>query len=284
MIFKLKCWRKIFFISAAVFLLLFGFKLLARTLFFGFKPAVIFFDVGQGDAALIRTPPGQNILIDGGPDNSVLKKLGKFLPYFSRRLDLLVLSHYHDDHATGLIEVLRRYDVKNIIYASGGESGLILETFLKEAELKNKAAPKISALTGETTIILSDSCRLRILNPLMLDISKDDNNSLITKLSCGGRNWLWSGDNSTKVENKLLESNFDFRTDVFKASHHGSKTANSLNFLRALGARFLIISVGAANRFGHPNQEVLDRANELKIKINRTDLEGDSTFLIPSSN
>ena len=244
------------------------------------RAAVIFFDVGQGDAALIRTPTGQKILIDGGPDNSVLQKIGKFLPYFSRQIDLIIISHYHDDHVTGLIEVIRRYDVKNIIYGQNLKSGFILKTLLAEAELKNKdktrsKQPKILALEDKMEINFSNTCRLWILNPLSLEVPKDDNNSLLTKLSCAGHNFLFSGDNNYKVEQALLRSDFNLQSDIFKVSHHGSKTANTKDFLKTLSPKLLIISVGALNRFGHPSQEILNLVSAFGIKLQRTDLDGD---------
>src|SRR3989338_9767725 len=76
---------------------------------------VYFFDVGQGDGILIRTPSHQNIVIDGGPDNGFIAKLGQALPFYDRTIDLMVLTHPHDDHLFGLVEVLRRYEVKEVL-------------------------------------------------------------------------------------------------------------------------------------------------------------------------
>jgi len=96
-------------------------------------PAVIFFDVGQGDAILLRNINGKNILIDGGPDNLVIKKLGKFLPYFSRHLDFVIISHYHDDHVVGLVETFSRYKIENLILAEGSKSGTTQDFLLSLA-------------------------------------------------------------------------------------------------------------------------------------------------------
>src|SRR3989344_4938532 len=78
---------------------------------------VYFFDIGQGDSIFIETPNGSRVLIDGGPDNTVLQKLGEVMPFYDKDIDLMILTHPHTDHMVGLINVFERYDVKNIIEA-----------------------------------------------------------------------------------------------------------------------------------------------------------------------
>src|SRR3989338_1380910 len=78
---------------------------------------IYFFDVGQGDAIFIETPNGNQVLVDGGPDNSVLQKLGKTMPFYDKDIDLVVMTHSDADHITGLIEVLDRYEIENIVYS-----------------------------------------------------------------------------------------------------------------------------------------------------------------------
>ncbi|MBN2853983.1 MBL fold metallo-hydrolase [Patescibacteria group bacterium] len=274
---------KIFlFFLVLVFLFLF-FLFLSK--FFNNKnyPAVIFFDVGQGDAILLRNINGKNILIDGGPDNLVIKKLGKFLPYFSRRLDFVIISHYHDDHVMGLIETLRRYKIENLILAEGSKSGarqdLLLSLVLEE---KNKI--KIIYLDSKAEYNLG-FCDLIFFNPNILAIPENNNNSLITKLACSNLNFLFSGDNELEVEKALLEEvdllkelKIDLRAEVFKASHHGSKTSNSYEFLKMVNPDIFVISVGLNNRFNHPAQEIVERVMDMGLEIKRTDVEGDFVF------
>jgi len=238
---------------------------------------VSFLDVGQGDAAMIRTPNGKNILIDGGPDNLVLERIGKLLPYFSRRIDIIIISHYHDDHISGLREIISRYDVGAIIYQAGGEGNNDFKSLIDAANDKNI---KIIEVNEKTELSFSNDCRLNIFNPLSLNIPKDGNNSLLSKLNCAGKIYLFSGDNELAVEKALLANNLDVSANIMKASHHGSRTSNSEPFIEAVGAEFLVISVGADNRFGHPNQEVLDRAKTRKIKVKRTDISGNITFAL----
>ncbi len=235
------------------------------------KLEIDFLNVGQGDASLIKLPNNKVILIDGGPDNLVLKRLGENLPFYQRRIDLIILSHFHDDHILGLIEVISRYRVGTIIYMKDGSSSKLLELFLTKAKQKNI---KLTALVDEAEITYFPSCLIKVFNPLVLGVKNDNNNSLITKLNCRSLSALFTGDNNEKVENTLLKTKLDLTAKIFKASHHGSKSANSEIFLRAVNPLFFVISVGAQNRFGHPSQEILERINALGIKTKRTDQDG----------
>lgn len=281
----------LFFLALIFFILFFLFSL--EFLVNKNSPAVIFFDVGQGDAILLRNIEGKNILIDGGPDNLVVKKLGKFLPYFSRRLDFVVLSHYHDDHVTGLIESWHRYKIGTLILAQGAKSGAIQDLLLslldeQDRNDKTKRESETEIIYLETWAQYNlDSCNLFFLNPRFLEIPENDNNSLITKLNCPNLDFLFSGDNEIEVERALLEAEdflknlgIEIQTDVFKASHHGSKTSNSYEFLKSLSAKIFVISAGLNNRFNHPAQEILERVEEIGLFIKRTDINSDIVFSI----
>src|SRR3989338_110432 len=111
---------------------------------------VYFFDVGQGDGILIRTPSHQNIVIDGGPDNSFIAKLGQALPFYDRTIDLMVLTHPHDDHLFGLVEVLKRYRVKEVLYSGALHT---TDAYLEWLSLiKEKEIPLKIARAGQTFI------------------------------------------------------------------------------------------------------------------------------------
>jgi competence protein ComEC len=232
---------------------------------------VSYLDVGQGDAALIRTPDRKNILIDGGPDNLILRRLGERLPFYVRHLDYLIISHFHDDHITGLIEVLKRYQVNKIIFVSSEISSPAVSALFGEIKKLN-----ISVINMQSSgrLQLDENCILFFVNPSSLNIKDNENNSLVTKLICGNNKFLFAGDNEAEAETALIKSNFDLRADIFKASHHGSKTSNTEAFLRMVAPGKTIISVGKDNRFGHPDQEVLERATKLGIELQRTDING----------
>ena len=232
---------------------------------------VDFLDVGQGDAALIKLPNGEVTLIDGGPDNRVLRRLGENLPFYRRQIDYIILSHYHDDHTTGLVEILKRYKVKNIIYAAGITSSPIINELLTVA--KDKSVSML-ALSNKIKIPYNNGCFMNLLNPASLGVKDDSNNSLVARLNCGSEGFLFSGDNSSAVEKILVNSGWNLRAAVFKASHHGSNSANSELFLMAVNPRLMVISVGADNKFGHPSPKIMARATDLQINTERTDKLG----------
>jgi competence protein ComEC len=239
------------------------------------KLEVDFLAVGQGDATLIKIPGGVNILIDAGPDNLVLRRLGEKLKFSERTIDLVIISHYHDDHASGLVELLKRYKVKKIIYSDYGSSTPLMKIIKETARGKNVSS---LILTKALKINFTDDCFLDLLSSGIFGVKNDGNNSLITKLDCRNQKFLFTGDNSLKVEKVLINSGWDLSADVFKASHHGSNSANSEIFLRAVNPKKIIISVGKDNRFGHPSPKVLERAAISGITVYRTDQKGTIYF------
>jgi len=242
---------------------------------------IFFLNVGQGDAMLIRTPAHQNILIDGGPDNSILTKLSYYLPWFCRRLDIVILTHPHADHLIGLIEVLKRYNIKKIIGTNLEYRDANYDAFLNIA--KNKNIYLTPTYYGQT-INLGQDCFLKILSPLTPDkinkFTNLNNASIVGQLDCEKIKTLFTGDIDNASAKKIYENNIDLNSDILKVSHHGSKEGNSFDFLSHINAKIAVIEVGAKNKFGHPNQESLDSLEKLATKIWRTDIDGDISFII----
>jgi len=232
---------------------------------------VDFLNVGQGDSALIKIPSGEVILIDGGPDNRTLRRLGENLPFYRRRIDTIILSHYHDDHAVGLVEIIKRYRVKNLIYAPVSASAPAVEEMLAAAAGQSLS---VLAFEAQAKISYNNGCFINLLNPVSLGIKPDGNNSLVARLDCDGQQVLFTGDNSLTVEKALVNSDWDLSATVFKASHHGSNSANSELFLSAVSPKLMVISVGADNKFGHPHPQVMARADNFNLTISRTDKLG----------
>lgn len=237
---------------------------------------LIFFDVGQGDSSLIVTPGGQTILIDGGPDKKVLRGLGSVLPFWRRTIDLLVITHAHDDHITGLIEVSRRYQIKSILYNNLDFDTPVLNSLLKI--IQNNKIKMIKAQTG-MSFNFDNNCVFSVLASNQ-EIQKNENDySIVTKFNCLSKNVLSSGDAGVAVENNLLNQGLNLKADIFKISHHGSVSANSLQFLEAIKPQVVVISVGENNKFGHPTALVLNRLNSLSVDIYRTDINSQLEFL-----
>ncbi|HEB01383.1 MAG TPA: MBL fold metallo-hydrolase [Candidatus Portnoybacteria bacterium] len=237
---------------------------------------IIFFDVGQGDAIFIETPNGNQVLIDGGPDTSVLAKLGKELPFYDRTIDLIILTHPDEDHLAGLVEVLKRYQVDQIL-----TTGILCQTAVcqKWTELiKEKDIPIKIAQAGQI-IDLGSEIAMIVLYPFEnlsgQEVKKKNNTSIITRLVYGQNSFLFAGDAERLVERRLLEQNIYLDSDVLKVGHHGSKTSSSQLFLENVSPQIAVISVGRDNRWSLPAATILERLEGLDIEIYRTDLDRD---------
>ena len=252
---------------------------------------VIFFDIGQGDAALIQTPDGKNILVDGGPDDHILAKLGQYLPFSMRRLDMVILTHPHSDHLNGLIAVLKRYQVGEIYY-----TGVIHTTgeffeWLKLIKEKNiplkivKEPQDITLSSSPREIVLqliypdSDLTQLNVKYTNHKEGKNLNNTSIVFRLVYGNTKFLFTGDIEQEIEEYLIKKGVALSAQVLKVGHHGSKSSTTELFLNAVSPEDAVISVGANNDYGHPHLRVLKRLERHGIKIFRTDLDGDVKFV-----
>jgi competence protein ComEC len=244
---------------------------------------VVFFDVGQGDSIFIRTPQKHHILIDGGPGNVVLEKLGQELPFFYNSIDLLILTHSHDDHVSGLIEVLERYKVKNIV-----STGVLNESTIsrKWNELINEKGYK-EARAGQK--IFTTDFYITTLYPVesLKDKKIKDLNavSVVNLFNFQEKyKFLFMGDAYIAQEKEILsyckeaDNCDDLKVDVLKLGHHGSKTSTSEDFLEKIMPKVAVIMVGDDNRYGHPHYETIERLENFNINIMRTDRDGDIVF------
>lgn len=237
---------------------------------------VNFFDIGQGDSALIKTPARQKILIDGGPTNAVVEKLGEALPFYDKKIDLIILTHPHADHLDGLIEVLKRYEVKKIL--STGVTHTTPDYLAWLEEIKNQNISIQIARAGEM-LDFGGGVKMEIFYPNEDFVGKQvenlNNTSIVGKLIFGETSFLFTGDAETEAEEKLISGGADLKADVLKVGHHGSKNATSEEFLKAVAPKFAVISAGADNQFGHPNEMTLKRLENAEVEILRTDRDGD---------
>lgn len=236
-------------------------------------------DVGQGDAILIEAPSGRRVLIDGGPSGQrLLAELAAALPRDQRRLDLLVLTHGQDDHVSGLVSVLQRYEVGAI--ASGPLPGktAAYRAWLDELDRLGKTA--ITPAPG-SVLDLGAGVLLEVLAPEMPSLSGNLNDSsLVLRLAYGGVSFLFTGDIEAEREEALLRYG-DVSADVLKVAHHGSDGSSTESFLRAVGPRVAAISASADNPFGHPSPTTLRRL--AGIPLLRTDVNGRILFITDGS-
>ncbi len=231
---------------------------------------VTFLDVGQGDAILIEGPDGQRILVDGGPsEEAVSAALGRSLPFYDRRIDLVVLTHPQADHLGGLPAVLRRYHVGSVL-ASPIEVDSAVYRAWKDAQ-RGESVPCHDAAAGQT-IDLGNGARLYVLSAPP-EGSDSEEDSVVIKLTMGWASFLLTGDIESSREAALVRSGADLRATVYKVPHHGSATSSTSEFVSAVDPLVDVISVGRDNRFGHPSPELLERVDG--DAVFRTDVHGD---------
>jgi len=270
------------------------------------KLHLVFCDVGQGDAILVSYKQNQ-ILIDGGPDNRVLSCLGHHLPFWDRKIEMIVLTHPEADHFTGLIDVIKRYSVNYFVSNNLTNDNpsfwelyrLVLEKKIQVYSPKIGEKIRIRPLSflvlwpketlGDKNIWLGNTFFAHEYaglesSPVELEkaskfaqndylakyVGDLNETSIVLKLSFGNFKTLLTGDLPSKFENQLDLTS----VEVLKVAHHGSQTSTSQTFLEKLKPRLAIISVGK-NNFGQPSPEILERLNNLKIRTLRTDQNGE---------
>lgn len=238
---------------------------------------IIFFDIGQGSAVFIKDSSGNKILIDGGPGNEILNKIARETPRFSRKLNLIVLTHPDSDHLNGALEVLKNYEIAGVLEPCIQDD---LSAFKQWQEIIiQRKTKRVCARSGQR-IKLADGAVIDILYPFFsLEegvFSNTNDASIIVRLDYGKNCFLLTGDAPKKIESLLINAGLHLDCEVLQVGHHGSKTSTSQEFLETVSPEIAVISAGQDNRYGHPHQEVLDRL--AGVKIYRTDLDGDVEF------
>ena len=242
------------------------------------KLFVAFLDVGQGDAILISQGSAQ-VLIDGGASGQkLMEKLGEQIPFWDREIEVVIATHPDADHIGGLVDVLRNYTVDHAIESGAKSDSQVFGAY--EKIIEDKKTSKLLAVRG-MKIKISDEIELEVLSPNgeNMENLKDTNSaSVVTRLSFGENSFLLTGDLPLDLEAQMLKNNLFSSTKVLKVSHHGSKTATSVEFLNKVNPEQAVISVGKNNRYGHPTSEVLERLGAKNISIFRTDILGDVIY------
>ncbi|MBP2632696.1 MAG: internalization-related competence protein ComEC/Rec2 [Firmicutes bacterium] len=240
-----------------------------------------FIDVGQGDAMVLTTPHGKAIVIDTG---GVLALLGDFdvgervvVPYLKHygitKIEYLLLTHAHEDHAGGAAAIRKHFPVEHVMIGkeNRNEYARVFKTNLQDT------ASFIVAYTGETFIV--DSVKVEILQALdAVKAGTGNEVSNVFKITYGKHSFLITGDLDANGEKELLKNQANLKSTVLKVAHHGSKTSSAAEFIQKVAPAYAVISVGANNNFGHPNQQVLERLKENKAAIIRTDECGAIVF------
>lgn len=240
---------------------------------------VIFLDVGQGDAILVSQGANQ-MLIDGGRSGKVLlEKLGSFIPFWDRQIEVVVATHPDQDHIGGLVEVLKSYKVPNVIKSKAESESQTYKALADE--IKKEGAEIVEARKG-LGLNFPAGARVEVIFPaisLAAGAATDSNaGSVVVKLNFGENSFLLTGDLPSKQEQELLSNNGNIISKILKVAHHGSKYSTSVEFLDTVKPEEAVVSVGKNNSYGHPNQEILSRLAKRGIKIWRTDERGDIIY------
>ena len=247
---------------------------------------IYFLDIGQGDAILVQAPDGAQMLIDGGPDRTVLEELGEVLPLEDRELDVVVATHTDADHLSGLADVAERYDVRHIV-----ETGMQCNTATckrwEEAATHEAGAERVFAHAGYM-IELSPEVIFSVISPDRSvqgeKLSKTNNGGIVMKLVYRNQSVLFTADVEKTVENTLVMRGVDVDVDFLKVGHHGSKTSTTEALVDAVTPHAAFISVGARNTYGHPTGEVLGRLAQNEISVYRTDKQGRIELVLDGTN
>lgn len=250
---------------------------------------VDFLDVGQGDSTFIQTPENHQILIDGGPDSSLLTKISSLMPFWDKTFDLVILTHPESDHMQGLLNILQSYKADYILWTGVEKNAVEYDKWMDILKKQEKMGTKIIiAEAGQE--IKAGEVLIDTLFPLENLEGKELKNTsndagVVSRVIFGKNSFLFTGDISSVGEKKLVDSTLrpgsgqDISSDVLKVAHHGSKYSSSDLFLAAVAPRAAVISVGAKNTYGHPTPETLQRLEKSDIKVLRTDTNGDIKIL-----
>jgi competence protein ComEC len=248
-------------------------------------------DIGQGDAILLEGSRGARMLIDGGPDpDLLLSRLDERIPAWDRRLDLLVLSHPHEDHVAGMALLLGRYRVGTIAETGMLGNGPGDRAF--RAALAQLGLGTVQLAAGDSVQL--DDATLSVLWPRRGEVplrpsndgSSVNNVSVVFDLRLAHRRMLLTGDIQEDIDPQLLAAGLagEPPVDVLKVAHHGSRTATTSALLSALHPKVALISAGLGNPYGHPSPATIDRLHTMGAQVLRTDLDGNLTVTSDGSD
>ena len=235
---------------------------------------IFFIDVGQGDSCLIITPKNKTILIDGGGDAEYDVGKNVLVPYLLDRkivkIDYIIVSHFDTDHVGGLLTVMETLKVGQVIISKQGEES---ENYRKFKEIVRKKKIKVIIVNKGDKLKVDADVYFDILWPDNSKIIRENvlnNNSIVCKLHYKDFSMLFTGDIEKIAEKQILQeykNNYNsLNSIILKVGHHGSKTSSSLDFVQTINPKIALIGVGKDNKFGHPNNEIIKRLENLRSK------------------
>ncbi len=233
---------------------------------------VYFLDVGQGDSELVRLKTGQNILIDTGTGETKDKLVEYLHELGVQRIDLLIGTHPHEDHIGGMQRVVEEFPVGKIYMPKIPDAQVpttaVYEKLLTAIDKKNLT---ITAPKSGATLFESGDIKVEVFAPNAAKYSDLNNYSIVTKLTCGEKSFLFTGDAQSDSEKEMVAKGYNLKSDVLKCGHHGSSTSTTAQFLKAVSPSAAVISCGVNNDYGHPDSAVVNRLQKAGVTIYRTD-------------
>lgn len=272
--------RIIFFISFITIILIAIF-MYQYVRFYDNKLHLVFCNVGQGDAIFIKTPGGSTILIDGGPDKSILQCLSSHMPFWKRNISMVILTHPHADHLQGLLYVFDRYAVSTFVTENLKNTTFGYKEVLRKVQDNHissqyvVAGNSVSIGTVSVKIIGPTEDFLHTTSPNGMIGENKEFASIETLLTYGTFNALLTGDSQALELQNSLENNGSISLSVLHVPHHGSASGLSREVLQMLNPKLSVISVGLHNLYHHPNPFTIALLKEAQIPIKRTDQDGE---------
>lgn len=229
-----------------------------------------FIDIGQGDCSLFISN-GETMLIDCGESEYADTVIETLRSMGITQLDYAVATHAHTDHMGGMAEIITTVPTANLIMSEPSDKSAgtaSYEKFLDAAETS-----KANVILAEPTYTFSlGYAQCKILTPLEVSQTEENNNSVVMSITAGETSFLLTGDAEKTVENQILAEYPTLKIDILKVGHHGSKTSSSEKFIKQIAPETAIISVGKNNRYGHPAEDTLKTLSSTQVY--RTDLYG----------
>lgn len=234
---------------------------------------VHFINVGQGDSILIQFHNGQTMLIDAGPDDSVVSYLNQ---QGIKKINYLVATHPHADHIGGMATVIRTFDIEKVYMPRVTHTTKTYENVL--LAIKAKGLKITSARVG-TAVFNQDGIKVNFVAPCGSSYDNLNNYSAVVKVQHGNTSFLLTGDAESLSEQQMLSSGANLKSDVLKVGHHGSKSSTTPSFLKAVSPKYAVISCGAGNQYGHPHKETISKLANAGVNVYRTDTNGTVIFV-----
>lgn len=236
---------------------------------------VYYLDVGQADSELVVFPGGSAMLIDAGNGSD-----GLLIADFLRKmkitsLDILVLTHPHEDHLGGAEVIIENFDIGTVYMPKVKDSAVpATESYENVIDALSESGAAVIRANNGVTVYSDENVSARILSPFG-DYDELNLYSAVVRVTYGDTGFLFEGDAEAENEKEMLAGGCDLKADVLKVGHHGSDYSTTAAFIKAVSPKYAVISVGAGNSYGHPSNTVINRLYEYGTEmVYRTDING----------